>query len=135
MFVYMIGAFSPKRLVSIKVGVTKDVAKRIKQIQTGQALEVRLIAAWKAKGRLHAFDVEASVHRQFGKQRVRGEWYRDYMIRRLRGYLESALGEAAVNGQNSGAARRRERTVPEHAIHDLRVTSWLRSNGLLEAAH
>jgi hypothetical protein len=133
MFLYMVGAFTHKRIAFIKVGVTNDIAERIRQLQTGQAFEVRLIAAWRAKSRMHAFDKEAEVHRKFGKFRVRGEWYRDHMIRRLRRYIEEMMGAPPCEiGDNSKAARNRNAGLPEWAGNDLRVLGWLRNNGFIE---
>lgn len=130
MFVYMIGAFTPKKLAFLKVGVTKDVNKRIKAIQTGQGLEVRLICAWQAKGRLHAFDVEAATLREFGRDRMYGEWFRAHAIRKIRAYLTARMGrEPTVVGHNSNAARRAERTIPLSVQHDLKVMAWMRANG------
>jgi len=130
MFVYMMGAFTPKRIAFIKVGVTSDIAGRMKTLQTGQAFEIRLIYAWQAKGRMHAFDQEAAVHEQFRRERVRGEWYRHYMIRKLHAYIEKRMGAAAIVADNSRGARGHIKAMHPTETADLRMLANLRRNGL-----
>ena len=57
----------------VKIGVAKDVEKRLKQLQTGSwsTLSVR----YKSMVCSNAFSIEKAVHSKVSADRVRGEWY------------------------------------------------------------
>jgi hypothetical protein len=56
----------------VKIGIAKDPASRLRNMQTGSAAVLRIIA-------VHACDspaaVEAGLHRQFAHLRQHGEWF------------------------------------------------------------
>lgn len=55
-----------------KIGVSSDVNKRIKQLQTGNSNEIILVSKFKSE---FPFKVESSLHRMYGYLNVNGEWY------------------------------------------------------------
>lgn len=56
-----------------KIGYTKQKAKsRIKQLQTGSATKLELVAECKVK---HPTKVEALLHTRYGDYRLEGEWF------------------------------------------------------------
>lgn len=55
---------------SIKIGVSKDVEKRLSQLQTSNAFPLLLI------GRMqNRIDLEKNLHEKFKKYRLKGEWF------------------------------------------------------------
>ena len=55
---------------SIKIGVAKDIAKRMKSLQIGSATTLKL--RWSARG---GFALERYPHEQFNARRTHGEWF------------------------------------------------------------
>jgi len=63
-----------------KIGVSKDVKKRIKQIQTGNSSEINILKIFKSK---YAYKVEGAIHRLWRHKQykhddfnyLKGEWF------------------------------------------------------------
>ncbi|KOT43720.1 helicase A859L [Streptomyces rimosus subsp. rimosus] len=55
---------------SIKIGVAKDIAQRIKSLQSGSATTLEL--RWSARG---GYPLERYLHEQFNVRRTHGEWF------------------------------------------------------------
>lgn len=55
----------------IKIGVARKPAERLKTLQTGNASELRGLAAW----RVLPYE-EAAIHKAFADLRLRGEWFK-----------------------------------------------------------
>ena len=70
--VYLICAeFEGRRLY--KIGYTRrDVAKRIKELKTGNGSEMYVIDSFKSKW---GTKIEAQLHRTFKSKKVNGEWF------------------------------------------------------------
>lgn len=68
MFVYVI---HDEKADLCKIGFSKDPLRRLKNLQTGHASTLRLLACFNGGSRL-----EDQLHAKFNAQRVRGEWYR-----------------------------------------------------------
>ncbi|MEW2373424.1 GIY-YIG nuclease family protein [Streptomyces sp. NPDC006656] len=68
-FVYAIS--SSQQPAPVKIGKTKDVAKRLRQLQTSSP--VRLQVWWQRETNDPA--LESKLHRHFGAQRATGEWF------------------------------------------------------------
>lgn len=66
-FVYFIrqGVTGP-----VKIGVAKDVVKRVRQLQTNQAVPLRIIRVLEGAGPL-----EKDLHSRFSHLRLKGEWF------------------------------------------------------------
>lgn len=67
----------------IKIGVTTDVPRRLRELQTGSSVPLKVIAV-----RPGDWHLEKSLHRQFAQWRTTGEWfalpvdpYRDLLAR------------------------------------------------------
>ena len=56
-----------------KIGVTKDLNKRIKSLQTGNSSELKLIESFRTD---YPFRLETMLHRNFEQYRELNEWFR-----------------------------------------------------------
>lgn len=72
MYVYFVRAGNRG---AIKIGVAKDVKKRIDELQIGNAFRLNVIACIPCDCRDQAVGLEQKIHRFFKKQRIRGEWF------------------------------------------------------------
>jgi predicted GIY-YIG superfamily endonuclease len=73
-YVYIVRAGKGSR-APIKVGMTDDVNSRIKQLQTGNPLELFLVMHFECKDRTHALRLEKTIHEILQGQRLCGEWF------------------------------------------------------------
>lgn len=55
-----------------KIGVSKDVNKRLKQLQTGNPFVITLVERFPTK---YAFKIEAALHVSYKINNVEGEWF------------------------------------------------------------
>lgn len=72
MYVYFVRAGNRG---AIKIGVAKDIKKRVDELQVGNAFRLNVIASIPCDCREQAFDLEKKIHRFFRRQRIRGEWF------------------------------------------------------------
>jgi len=69
-YVYLLNASNTNHY---KIGVTKkDVNKRVKQLQTGNANEIIVINQYESD---NYNKLEGWMHRKFSSRRVEGEWF------------------------------------------------------------
>ncbi|MEH1997250.1 MAG: GIY-YIG nuclease family protein [Nostoc sp.] len=61
---------------AIKIGRAKDVAKRVKSLQTSSPAQLKLIKTVQVKGSEEAQKLEQSLHKQFSEIRLAGEWFK-----------------------------------------------------------
>src|SRR5262245_38436826 len=66
-YVYVIHAAGTNR---IKLGVSEQPLKRLRELQTGSPYQLRLIAQWPGNRLL-----ETTLHERLGAYRVSGEWF------------------------------------------------------------
>lgn len=59
----------------IKIGVAMDPDKRLKVLQIGNHLELKLIAVIPCNGRKRAFELERILHYELKGLKIRGEWF------------------------------------------------------------
>lgn len=64
-----------KKNGAIKIGLARDVAKRISELQIGNPVELNLIASIPVKNRKEAEKLEKMLHKKFSNQNIRGEWF------------------------------------------------------------
>lgn len=64
-----------------KIGVAKDPEKRIRQLQTGNKKKLEF-ALLEQKNNAHK--VEHYLHGQFGKYRIKGEWFSGITLRDIK---------------------------------------------------
>ena len=74
MYVYFIKTRDNAQL--IKVGKAADVQKRLAQLQTGNASELKLVGTIECRSNKEALELERRIHSIFKDIRVRGEWFR-----------------------------------------------------------
>ena len=55
-----------------KIGVSKDVEKRIKQLQTGNYEQITLVHKFKSN---YPYKIESILHGMYKFKRIEGEWY------------------------------------------------------------
>lgn len=55
-----------------KIGVAKNIEKRIKQLQTGSADEIILVDKFLSE---YPFKIESNLHRKYGTLKINGEWF------------------------------------------------------------
>jgi predicted GIY-YIG superfamily endonuclease len=60
---------------AIKIGIAKNVDRRIAALQAGNAFKLNLLASIPCINRKQAESLEGRLHRFFSKQRIRGEWF------------------------------------------------------------
>lgn len=61
--------------VSIKVGISVRPKRRLRELQTGSSIELRLFAAINVPDRELAERIERKVHRILRRRHLSGEWY------------------------------------------------------------
>lgn len=59
----------------VKIGVTGDLAGRLRKLQTAHYQEVHLLFTVECQSREHALEIEAGLHRFYGKFHIRNEWF------------------------------------------------------------
>lgn len=69
-FVYFVRADAPG--FPIKIGVTKDVEKRLSAIRSGCPYDARLIGFYWVHD---PYQEEAGLHEKYAEHRLRGEWF------------------------------------------------------------
>ena len=69
MSIYVILETESKR---VKIGISRDPERRVRELQVGNSQKLELIAHRKAE---NGFSDEARLHRIFASDKVRGEWF------------------------------------------------------------
>ena len=72
-YVYFILNYDSK---AVKIGIAKNVQRRIDSIQTSSPSELELLGKIKAKSDSKARELEKSLHKTFDKYHIRGEWFK-----------------------------------------------------------
>lgn len=75
MYVYFIQSGNGKS-APVKIGLAKDIEKRISDLQVGNPQPLKLIASIPCRSRKHAEHLEGWLHRCFSNCHMRGEWFR-----------------------------------------------------------
>jgi predicted GIY-YIG superfamily endonuclease len=61
---------------AIKIGRTKDLAKRMNALQTSSPAKLKLIKSVQVEGGKEAHELEQSLHKKFSEIRLAGEWFK-----------------------------------------------------------
>jgi len=69
---YIIRAKSPHKTNLVKIGVSTNIEKRLKQIQTSCPYKIELFEKANVKD---AFGHERALHNQYKKFKLKGEWF------------------------------------------------------------
>lgn len=68
-YVYLIQSLEDS---SYKIGVSKHPKKRLKQLQTGNSAELKLVESYQSE---HANRIEKSLQRRYSYLKKQGEWF------------------------------------------------------------
>lgn len=94
MYVYFISAYGEHELQQIKIGYSNDPDGRLKKLQTGSPIKLKLLGTVKCNSEAHARQVEKLAHNIFHKQKRRGEWYK--LSKKHISQIESLIKTAAA---------------------------------------
>ena len=59
----------------IKIGVAKNVEKRLADLQCASPYDLSLITKVECGSRRRAYELERQLHKMYGYKRMRGEWF------------------------------------------------------------
>lgn len=65
----------------VKIGVAKDLKKRISSLQTGSPFPIRYLAVIKLDNEGQARELERYYHKIFRRERMLGEWFKPRVFR------------------------------------------------------
>ena len=68
-YVYLIQSLEDSRY---KIGVSKHPKKRVKQLQTGNSSELKLVESYQSE---HAHKIERTLQRRYAHLNKEGEWF------------------------------------------------------------
>ena len=60
---------------AIKIGIAKNIRRRLASLQTSSPAELELIGSIKTTGTQAARKLESKLHHQFDLWQIRGEWF------------------------------------------------------------
>lgn len=83
---------------SIKIGVSDDPERRLKELQTATSRQLRLIAKLCLPNRAAAFDLEKDLHAAYGHLRGTGEWFKPRILREMKVNLGDGRGKRRLIG-------------------------------------
>ena len=61
---------------AVKIGIAKNVKRRLASLQTSSPSKLKLLGIIKTKSVNNARKIEKSLHEKFAKNRIRGEWFK-----------------------------------------------------------
>ena len=61
---------------AVKIGIAKNVKRRLASLQTSSPSELKLLGTMKTKSVNDAKKIEKSLHTRFDENRIRGEWFK-----------------------------------------------------------
>lgn len=98
--IYVIGAYSERRLEAFKIGVAKDPEDRLTVLQTGNHCRLRLMCAWRIGAAKQALKLEALTHASFSDDCLIGEWFDPRVIEPAMAWLHrESQGAQIVSGE------------------------------------
>ena len=104
----------------IKIGVAKDVMRRLNELQIGNPIELILLAAFKANSDAHAYWLEKNLHKFFKEDHIRGEWFEKVNMRKAEKICSTRpKAQQGKNARKKELARAQERAVD---ITNLQIT-------------
>lgn len=92
MHVYFIEAICKPSMV--KIGISSDVGRRIKQLQTSMPFELRLIGCKQFSSRIEALKNEAKLHKKLKNKQRQGEWFR--LTPKTRSFIVQLVGDSTA---------------------------------------
>lgn len=85
MYVYFIRAGNRG---AIKIGIAKNIERRMATMQTGNAFQLHLLARIPCDNKEQALFLESKIHNFFKRQKIRGEWFQGNIDFRKIGNVE-----------------------------------------------
>jgi len=82
-FVYFVQEVKASRSAPVKVGVTSNIKRRIKTMQTGNPRELTCRVLLGPMTKEAAFEYEGQLHGTFKRMRLRGEWFSGKLLSRI----------------------------------------------------
>jgi DNA-binding transcriptional regulator YiaG len=109
-YIYVISC----RLELVKIGVAGDARKRLRELQVGSPVELKLTLTRPYPDRRDADAVAAELHRYFASRRDRGSWYRLTVaeVRERLGRRGTLEAPARARAAATEAAARERRVAP-----------------------
>jgi len=80
-----------------KIGWAVDPTKRLRLLQTGSPIQLRIHAAIRCKNTAQAMQRERNLHKKHRKHRVLGEWFTDAVANKPFGKYKEVAREALDN--------------------------------------
>ncbi len=77
-FVYLIQA----QQNYVKIGFTRDVARRLKTMQTGNPHPLKLVLSFPFDTKAEAMEMERLLHLKLSKWNIHGEWFDYKMVKK-----------------------------------------------------
>lgn len=75
----------------VKVGKSRDVDVRLKELQVGNPEELEIKIVLVANSEKHALHMEKRFHRRFKKYHIRGEWFKCNVLKITLGNSSSEI--------------------------------------------
>ena len=83
-YVYFMGELGAKRTPkSVKIGVATSPEIRLKELQTGNPRELKILITLGPMGSSEAYNIEQLLHRKFRRWHMRGEWFKKGLLQQL----------------------------------------------------
>lgn len=111
MYVYFIKTRDNAQL--IKIGKAADVQKRLGQLQTGNASQLKLMGTIECSSEMEALELERKLHEMFKDLRVRGEWFR--CSQNLRNFIRASCSKDKKSA--SRALRKHKEQIKKKHFH------------------
>ncbi len=127
-YIYFITTVSEKGGDHLKIGVTTDIDNRVKQIQTGCPLPIKVDCLIPASSKQHAYDLEAQLHSKFAEYMTCGEWFvkaKVYSNMSIQSVLKAAK-------KNNDKSFRRSRLVRSKDKQDELATKLKKANAKMK---
>ena len=91
MWVYLVGNIELKWF---KIGITKDIVRRISQIQNNLPFKIERLGSWEVKYGF-AEAVEEQTHARFYSKHIQHEWFRDLDIAEVAEFVSEEIKKYA----------------------------------------
>ena len=117
MYLYVISC----RLDRVKIGIAADAEKRLRQLQVGSPVELRLALTRPYAERRDADAVADELYRHFAGRRDRGSWYRLTVTEVRERLAQRASLEAPARARAAAEAATAERRAPRRGGQQLRA--------------
>ncbi|HEY8775611.1 MAG TPA: GIY-YIG nuclease family protein, partial [Gaiellaceae bacterium] len=112
---------SSSRLERAKIGVAGDAEKRLRELQVGSPVELKVELTRAYAERRDADAVAAELYRHFARRRDRGSWYRLSVAEVREALATPATREAPARARAAAAAAAQERRVAPRRGERLRA--------------